>query len=228
MEKIVGVIGGMGPEATADFFIRFLKKEKVSRDQDHTHIIIDSNSKIPDRTAFIFGKGPDPLPKIVESAKRLENAGATVLVMTCNTAHYFYDQIVEHVSIPLLNMIEEVAMYIKKEGFKSAFILATDGTLKTKLYQNALKKYDISFSHPDAASQHDVMEGIYLIKAGKNEEGKQKLKRVYEKYVDDYECMILGCTEISIALKDLPKVVDPVDVIIEKLLESDIEGGFRI
>jgi len=219
MEKVIGVIGGMGPEATADFFMRFLKKEKVSRDQDHTHIIIDSNSKIPDRTAFIFGKGPSPLSKIIESAKRLENAGATVLVMTCNTAHYFYNQIIEHISVPLLNMIEETAIYINEKGYNNALILATDGTLKTKLYQNALEKYGVSHSVPDENSQQDVMEGIYLIKAGKNEKGKEKLRKVYDKYADDFGCIILGCTEISIALKDFPKTVDPVDVVIERLLK---------
>lgn len=219
MEKIIGVIGGMGPEATADFFMRFLKKERVSKDQEHTHMIIDSNPKIPDRTAFIFGKGPDPLPKIIESAQRLENAGATVLVMTCNTAHYFYDQILKHVNVPFLNMIEETAKYIAERNYTSVLILATDGTLKARLYQDALKKHGILHSTPDEDSQKAVMEGIYLIKAGENEEGMKKLRMVYDEYVDHFDCIILGCTEISIALKNLPKTVDPVDVIIERLLE---------
>jgi aspartate racemase len=219
MEKVIGIIGGMGPEATADFFIRFLKKEKVSKDQEHTHIIIDSNSKIPDRTAYLFGDGPNPLPKLLESAKRLENAGATILVMTCNTAHYFYEEIKNSINIPFLNMIEETAIYIKKLGINKVLIMATDGTIKTGLYQKALEKHNISADVPAPSLQEDVMRGIYLIKAGKNDEGEKKLKKVYEEYIDKYDCIILGCTEISIVLNGLPKTVDPVDVVIEKLLE---------
>ncbi|MDI3472248.1 MAG: aspartate racemase [Thermotogaceae bacterium] len=219
MEKVIGIIGGMGPEATADFFIRFLKKEKVSKDQEHTHIIIDSNSKIPDRTRYLFGDGPNPLPKLLESAKRLENAGATILVMPCNTAHYFYEEIKKHINIPFLNMIEETAIYVKDLKVSDVLIMATNGTVKTGLYQRAFEKYGVSSYVPSPSFQEDVMKGIYLIKAGKNDEGKEKLKKVYENYVDKHGCIILGCTEISIVLNGFPKTVDPVDVVIEKLLK---------
>ncbi|GAH53208.1 unnamed protein product, partial [marine sediment metagenome] len=108
-EKIIGILGGMGPEATVDLFHKIIKFTPAKKDQDHFRIIIDNNPKIPDRTAAILGKGEDPLPALQETARNLEKAGVDFIIIPCNTAHYFLPQIQKSVNIPVLNMIEETA-----------------------------------------------------------------------------------------------------------------------
>ncbi|MFR5602049.1 MAG: aspartate/glutamate racemase family protein, partial [Lachnospiraceae bacterium] len=103
MDPIIGIIGGMGPLATCDLFDKMTRMTAATTDQEHVHIIIDSNTCIPDRTQAILHGGPSPVPEIKKSAKRLENMGASLLIMPCNTAHYFYDEICQDLSLPLLH-----------------------------------------------------------------------------------------------------------------------------
>ena len=105
-EKVVGIIGGMGPESTAELIRRVFLLTKTNVEQDHIHIIADSNPKIPDRTAYLLGKGPSPVPALQETVKRLTQAGADLLAIPCNTAHIFYDDMQSATSVPILNMIE--------------------------------------------------------------------------------------------------------------------------
>ena len=112
-EKIIGILGGMGPEATADLFYRIIRSTPVKRDQDHPRTIIYSNSKVPDRTAAILGKGPSPLPEMTMAATKLEKTGADFIVIPCNTAHYFIEELRKEIDIPILDMIELTAKTIK-------------------------------------------------------------------------------------------------------------------
>lgn len=103
--KKVGIIGGMGPLATADLFEKITHLTKADADSKHIHVIIDSDTSIPDRTAAILGLGPDPTDELKAAAKRLENAGADILLMPCNTAHYFYPAIQASTKCPILHML---------------------------------------------------------------------------------------------------------------------------
>jgi aspartate racemase len=102
--KTIGILGGMGPLATADLYRKIILHTKADKDQDHVHAIIDGNTNIPDRTAYIMGKGENPLPEMIKSARTLERAGVDFIIMPCNTAHHFFDQLAKSVNIPLLNM----------------------------------------------------------------------------------------------------------------------------
>ena len=135
-DKVIGIIGGMGPEATASLFTRIIKCTKVEKDQDHYRVVIDSNPKIPDRTAAILGRGQSPVPAIVATGKNLEKIGADLLLLPCITSHYFIQEIQNHLSVPVINAIEELYKYIvnKDPNASKIGVLATSGTIKSGLF----------------------------------------------------------------------------------------------
>ena len=225
-EKIIGILGGMGPEATADLFMRIIRATPVKRDQDHFRVIIDSNSKIADRTPSILGTGPSPLPKIIETGRNLERAGADFLIMPCNTAHYFHSEIQSELGIPLLHMIRLSAKHIKENypEVKQVGLLATDGTLASMLYHEAYGEYGIEVINPDDSSQIDVMDAVYRdIKTGDLETGGKLLDLVaVDLFEAGSEAVICGCTEVSLVLHDgdVPvPVVDPLQVLAEEAVK---------
>ncbi len=225
-EKTIGILGGMGPEATADLFYRIIRATPVKRDQDHFHVIIDSNAKIPDRTPAILGTGPSPLPLMIETGQRLEAAGADFLIMPCNTAHYFYDELQRAFGIPLLHMIRLSAEYVSEKypTVKKIGLLATDGTIASKLYHSAYKEYGMETITPSKASQRDVMDAIYKhIKTGNLEKGGELLHRVAHELIKaGADAVICGCTEVSLVLHDgdlsVP-VADPLQVLAEEAVK---------
>ncbi len=223
MERTIGILGGMGPLATAELFRRIVEKTPAKRDQDHPRIIIYNNPKIPDRTAFILGRGPDPRPELIDSARKLESWGADFIIMPCNTAHFFADTIQRAIRIPLVSMIEETAERVKGMGLRKAGLLATDGTIKGLIYHRALLKRGVSIAVPGKKDQRLVMKAIYEgIKAGNLELGRELLLKVAGKLQRRSDVIIAGCTEVSVALKpeDLSvPLIDPLDVIAEKAVK---------
>ncbi|ALV62187.1 Aspartate racemase [Thermococcus sp. 2319x1] len=223
MEKVIGILGGMGPLATVDLFKRIVLKTPAKKDQEHPRIIIYNNPKIPDRTAYILGKGENPLPELIDSAKKLEKWGADFIIMPCNTAHYFADEIQKAIKIPLINMIEETASHVEALGVKRVGILATTGTIVSGIYQKALEKRGIEALVPSGEDQEKVMKAIYEgVKAGDIEPGRKLLLEVAKKLENEVEAIIAGCTEVSVALKpeDLSvPLVDPMDILAEKAVK---------
>ena len=220
-ETIIGVIGGMGPEATADFYMKIVKGTKVKRDQDHYHVIIDSNAKIPDRTRAILHGEESPLPEIIRTARRLGDQGVTVAAIPCLTSHYFIEDIQKSVDYQILNIFEEVAKYIETQypDVKKVGVLATNGTVSMGLFDKYLKHVQILY--PEAKVQNErVMEAIYGergIKSGVLT-GKPVgyLSEASEILAEQgAELIIMGCTEVGLALKQehvsLP-LIDPLDV----------------
>ena len=230
-EKTLGIIGGMGPEATAQLYMKMIKATKVKRDQDHFRIIIDSNPKIPDRTKAILGLGESPVPYIIETAKNLEKMGVDIACIPCMTSHYFFDEIQAGVEMKIMNAFEELNNYLQKnfQGIIKIGVLATTGTRNTKIFEKYLK--DMEIIYPDERFQSDyVMEAIYGegtgIKSGVTEGRPVELlieagNNVIEKGA---EVVILGCTEIGLVLKkdSLSKPsVDPMDVMAEFMVRRD-------
>ncbi len=222
LEKIIGILGGMGPEATADLYLRIIKATPVKRDQDHPRVIIYSNSKVPDRTAAILGTGPSPMPELIRAGKRLEEAGADFIIIPCNTAHYFIDQLQKELRVPILHMIKLSAGRAKTSypKVRRAGLLATDGTVKSGLYKQAYAEADIEILEPSAERQADVMKAIYqCLKAGNLIDGGLLLRGVANDVISSgAEMIICGCTEVSLVLKegDLPvPVLDPLQVLAE-------------
>jgi aspartate racemase len=199
--KRVGILGGMGPEATADLFLKIIKATPAKKDQDHLRIIVDDNPQIPDRTAAILSGGEDPTPYLVETARNLERAGAQFLVIPCNTAHYFHGEVSSAVSIPVLHMMRETASELVKAGVKSVGLLASDGTIKSGLYHKALLAVGIKVLVPRDNSE--VMAAIYSVKSGEFTESTKKAKKAATDLIaEGAEAIIAGCTEIPLILRD--------------------------
>jgi len=226
-EKIIGILGGMGPEATIDLFYKIIKFTPAEKDQDHLRIIIDNNPKIPDRTAAILGKGEDPLPALQESARSLEKAGADFIIIPCNTAHYFLSSIQKSVKIPALNMIEEAAKETQQRIFpiQKVGLLASIGIYKTEIYHQHFRKFNIEVISPEEKDKEEVMKVIYAVKAGNlSNEVKGNILKIAQKLIDKgAEAIIAGCTEIPLILKEgdvsVP-IIDPTQVLAKAAVQK--------
>ncbi|ASJ10697.1 aspartate racemase [Thermococcus sp. P6] len=226
-ERVIGILGGMGPMATVELFRRIVEKTPAKRDQDHPRVLIYSNPKIPDRTAFILGKGEDPRPELVDSARKLERWGAHFIIMPCNTAHFFADTIQKAIGIPLVSMVEETGERVKAMGLKKVGLLATDGTIKGLIYHRALLERGVGVAVPGKEDQELVMRGIYEgVKAGNLELGRELLLKVAKRLERRVDGIIAGCTEVSVVLRpgDLSvPLIDPLDVVAERAVELALQ-----
>jgi aspartate racemase len=203
--RILGIFGGMGPEATANLYSEIVRLTPAARDQDHIPSLIYSLPQVPDRTAAIMANDPAIIPWLVEGVTRLEKAGASFIVIPCNTAHYFYDQMQAAVSIPILHMIRETADEVVRRypDCQTVGLLATTGTLQSGLYTKEFTARGIRVVTPDEAVERDcVMQAVYgHIKAGT---GRQAAEDLLAKAGDHVEAkgaqvIVLGCTEIPLA-----------------------------
>ena len=167
-EKVIGVLGGLGPWATLDLFEKILRLTPAGRDQEHLRLIIDNNPKIPDRSPAILGSGEDPTPALVETAQNLERAGADFIVIPCNTAHFFFDAVQRAVGIPVLHIMNEVASAAREEvpGLRKVGVLATAATVQSRLYHDAFEQAGTAVIGPDDRGQEEVNRAIYGVKAG--------------------------------------------------------------
>ncbi len=200
----VGVLGGLGPMASVYFYEMVVNMTDAKTDQEHVDMIITNRATTPDRTAFIIGNSnEDPSKILIDDAKKLEKYGVDFIVITCNTAHYFYEKIANSVNIPLVNIVDETIKHAKDTNHKKLGILATTGNIKTGLYQNMCEKYNIEYLVLDEDRQAQVMEIIYDdIKGGKAAD-MDKFNSIVN-YLKENNCdgVILGCTELSILKND--------------------------
>lgn len=221
--KTLGVIGGVGPLSTAYFMEVLINKTDAQTDQEHINMIVLNHTEIPDRTAYILGKSKNsPIEMMVEDAKKLQSYGADVIVTPCNTAHYFYDEFKNAVTVPFINMIDETALYLKECNIKKVGILATNGTISTKLFQKALEKQNISAFCPCEKNQQYVMDIIYdNVKASKPIDLEKFRHIINELKLLGCEKVILGCTELSILKRDYSLddfYIDSLEVLAEKAI----------
>lgn len=225
MKKTIGIVGGMGPMATVDLMRRMIELTDAASDQQHAHIIADCNTNIPDRTAAILSGGEDPVPELVRSCLALEAAGADVLVMACNTAHYFYDRIAPFIRVPMLHMPRETARRARALGCRRCALLATDGTVRAGVYDAPFAAEGIELVKPDAEGQRAVMDMIYSgVKAGRRSYDVRAVRAALDRLTDrGAERFILGCTELPIAFADYSieaPVLDPTSVLAEAALRA--------
>jgi aspartate racemase len=220
-KKVIGILGGMGPEATIDLFTKIVKGTKARKDQDHLRILIDNNPKVPDRTLAIQGKGPSPLPQLVRSAKGLERAGADFIIIPCVTAHYYYEPLQKRIRISILHIVDETVKYVKHrwKGIKKIGLIATTGTIHTGLFQKAFSPTGIELILPNPEIQKGwVMEAIYGksgIKAvGPSEGSKRLIFKASEILIHQgAQAIIAGCTEVPLVLKEGDLSVPVIDTI---------------
>lgn len=220
-EGILGVLGGMGPQATNTFYQRIIDRTQAETDQEHLRVLIWSDAKIPDRTAGILGgDGEGVYQALLAGAKLLEGAGCTALAIPCNTSHYFADRLQEALSIPIVHMIRETVRAIAAQGHKRVGILATDGTVRTGIYQRELEGVGLTAVTPPEDLQRVVMSIIYdEIKRG--ETGSREKFGEIDHFLRraGCDCAILGCTELSVfrVLHSLPPYyIDAMEILAEQ------------
>ena len=228
-EKIIGILGGMGPEATRDLFANIIKFTPSKKDQDHLHIIIDNNPKIPDRTAAIVGDGEDPVPFMVESGLKLVQSGVDFIVLPCISAHYFIEELRSQLNVSVLCVLEEVGKTIKKSGsIITVGLLATDGTIKGGHFKEKLAEYGLETLVPNKSYQQSVMKAIYTIKADAEGHKRNQCHRWLKSASDHLVAkgaatIIAGCTEIPLVL--LPEDIsvpfyNPLEIIAKAAVEK--------
>lgn len=196
----------MGPAATADMFQKFIQLTPASCDQNHIPLLISSIPDIPDRSACILNHQQDPEQHLLTYLHNLEKAGATCIVIACNTAHFWFDRLQAKSNVKMLSMIDSTVNCAVKMGVKKIGLLATNATVATKLYQNALEKQGIDVVLPTTEGQNQVMESIYLYKAGKIEQSVSLMEIEQQALLEQgAECIILGCTEVPLILSEAMK-----------------------
>lgn len=217
MKDFLGIIGGMGSEASAYFYNQLIRKTKVEKDQDHIDAVIFNHASLPDRTDFILGKIEDsPLPLLKEDVRKISELGAKKILITCNTAHYFYEDLQKETNVEILHLMRDTVNYLKKENIKKVGILGTTATIKLKLYQKELNEKGIMYETPSEKNQEKVMQIIYdQIKAGKSVDEKKFYQIIEELQRTNVDAIIMGCTELSILKTDLKlpnEYIDPLDI----------------
>lgn len=212
-EKIIGILGGMGPEATLNCFGKIIKNTPAKTDQEHLRVIIDSNPKVPDRTAAITGKGQSPVPVLVAGCRTLQSAGADFIIVPCVSAHFFLEDIRPQIEIPILSINDAVAENIVNNhpGIKTVGLMATSGTIRGGLLQQRLAAEGIETVVPDETRQSWVMAAIYDIKNSRPTRSREKIRSdlvaTAESLISKGAAgIVAGCTEIPLALqqKHLP------------------------
>ena len=231
---VLGVIGGMGTQATACFYEKFHALQNVTVEQNYFDVILYSKPSIPDRTAFITGQSEiSPLDSLISAARTLESAGVSCIAIPCITSHYFYNELADSVGVPVINLLYETALAARERNVKKVCLLATDGTIKGKVFDSSFEKFGIDVSFVSKSVQADLMELIYNIKcdAGYNPDALERIKMVALSgggFDGDgaggadggADAVVLGCTELCLIPGNCSKAINTLDVLAEAALKK--------
>ena len=214
----LGVIGGLGPMATAYYLELMIRMTDAKRDQEHPEIIILNIPSIPDRTAYILGRSQEnPLPPMIELGKQLKSLGASVVATPCITAHYFHEALQEGIGLPLIHGIRCTAQTLRSAGVKKVGLMATDGTVQSGIFQRQVEELGMELVLPDEHGQRGVMSLIYdQVKAGLEPDMELFTAIRDELRSKGAQAVVLGCTELSLLKKqqDLGSgVLDALEVL---------------
>lgn len=216
-ERIAGVMGGLGPEATVDFMARVLALTPAGRDQDHIHLIVDQNPGVPNRQEAILRGAQDPSPALKAMAARLESAGADFVVMPCNAAHAFQPAIEEALTIPFVSIVDVTVDGVRAQADGPVGLMATPAGIEAGTYQQAMRAID---GEPLLVFDDDQREAfmalVYAIKAGERGDAiAAGMKSLADALIErGAGVLIAGCTEI-------PLVLGPDDVDVPLVVSTD-------
>ena len=217
---LLGIIGGMGTQATACFYEKLHSIQTITVEQDYLDVLLYSMPSIPDRTAFITGKSKNnPLDCLIYAAKTLESAGVSRIVLPCATSHFFYAELSGAVDVPIINILDETARYAKKQNYNKVCLLATDGTIKGRAFHSAFEKYCILVDIPPEDVQSKLMTLIYEIKRGTDVSRESLESIITEMLSNDIDAVILGCTELCVVAHESTRVVNILDVLAKAALQ---------
>ena len=207
-EKTIGILGGMGPEATLDCYSRIISNTPAKTDQEHLRVIIDSNPKVPDRTAAIIAEGQSPVPILVAGCRALQKAGADFIIIPCVSAHFFLDEIQQQIALPILSIFDVVSETITSDHpqIKTVGLMGTTGTINGGLFQKRLAVEGIETMVAGETQQSKVMAAIYDIKNSQPARSRAQITSDLVGVADSLiskgaRGIIAGCTEIPLALE---------------------------
>lgn len=223
-EKNVGIIGGMGPQATIDFANKIISHTKATIDQDHIEMLIYNDPKIPNRIDSISGKGENIAPVLIRNAQKLIEFGADFLVLPCNTAHYYYDEIKKNIDKPFLNIIDESIQYLHTSNIDKIGVIGTKPTVELGLYQNKWR----ALGHQCVNHSGKIQEITEKIIAGVKANNTCCIDQEEQMYFFDFflkskiNALVMACTELPVyfSKKDSPiKLIDPTLILALKTIE---------
>ncbi|MCF9047294.1 aspartate/glutamate racemase family protein [Acinetobacter nectaris] len=225
MKPAIGILGGMGPQATVDTINKVIKNTPAHCDQEHIPTITVSIPDIPDRTESIFLQNNKPLEKMVAYLKILESTHVGCIIIPCNTAHFWFDDLQKNTSIKMISIIESTIEYLKNTHTKKVYILATSATIYTRMYQSKLEENHIEYEIPCEETQRKIMENIYNYKAGNQIQVKQDMNKLIQQYsTSQGEKFLLACTEIPLILEDIilkkpNSFIDATDILVQTAIQ---------
>lgn len=224
-QMIPGIIGGMGPEATIDLMHRIYINTPASDDGEHLRLLVDNNPKVPSRIkAIIEGTGESPAPCMITMAQGLVKQGADFLVIPCNTAHYYFNEIADAVDVPVVNLLEITAQELQRNKVRRVGVLGSTALSIVGLYHDAFDKYELTPVYPDSDYQDNLMDLIKAVKAKNMSKDhidflSTLLVHMASKNID---CLALVCTELSVIkekfVSELP-IFDAAEVLTKEIID---------
>lgn len=232
----LGVLGGMGPLATADFLYKLAAATCASRDQEHIRVILHGDCTTPDRTAAVLGKGPSPLPQLLEGIEFLNAARCAVIAIPCNSAHVWHPEMAQASLAPVLHIVEAAARQVQRNDPKTVRVgvLSTEGTYRMGIYKGQLEKLGFEVLTP-TQDEFDtlVSPGIADIKGNRMREAEEKFDVAADRLIArGAQQIILGCTEIPLGMVPRTKanpssIVDSTQALVTAVIERFEQGAFR-
>jgi aspartate racemase len=228
VDKIVGIIGGMGPEATVDLQKRVIRATPAEDDADHIRMIVDNNPQIPSRIkALIEGTGESPVPCLQEMARKLAAYGADLLAIPCNTAHTYYEEICSAVEIPVLHMIRMTVEKVFEENpaAKRVGVLASRAVVMKELFTGPFRHLGIEVLYPWEETQERLLAAIKTVKTGRYGRGEQAilLQAAGELTLKGSEVLVVACTELSLLMGSLVptvRIYDTAQILAEGIVRA--------
>jgi len=225
--KTVGIIGGLGPETTSEFYLDIVFSCQ-KKDKTHRPSIIIANVPLPyaiEEDAISKNTGIERcLPFLINEAKRLEKAGADFIVMPCNSLHIFIEEIRNAVKIPVLSIVEETIKFLKKNNLNKVGIISTSATIENKLYENAFKKNGIGYETPDDFQQAKMGKFILnLVTGQQNNRDREELIQIINNFEKkDVGCVVLACTDLQLLIPKHPslKIFDTMKIFADATVEE--------
>ncbi|MDI9370790.1 MAG: aspartate/glutamate racemase family protein [Synergistaceae bacterium] len=229
-EKVLGVLGGMGPAATAEFLRLLAERAPAARDQEHGIVYVLSDPQIPDRSSAILGEGEDPTDRLRRGLMALADWGADLLAVPCNTAHYFIDRFRDELPVPLVHIVEETVREAGEIGPRGSWLLSTLGTMQSGLFQSEAERSGYSLLAPPKEDQLAVQRCIQLVKEGRTGDAGVILKEVVERLWNERDIPVcVACTELPLAYEasGLPaeRAVSSLKALCDACLRSVYDQG---
>ncbi|WP_028563227.1 aspartate/glutamate racemase family protein [Paenibacillus pinihumi] len=224
ISSTLGVLGGMGPKATAVFIERIVEHTAAKQDQDHINMVVLNHAALPDRTEAIESGNYDNFTDAIHrDLKLLEQAGAANIAVPCNTSHFFYGQMQQMTSVPIIHMVDETIRTVREtdSSIERIGLLATNGTVKSGVYANSCVEYGLDLVVPPNQLQREISEIIYEQVKRNGDLNAAGLVHIIDQLITDYRCdrVIIACTELScipLPAEQGQHVVDAMEVLVKQ------------